>query len=220
MGAVLGWGRVAYGAHLGGFFGGLALAFIFLKFKLVEFQRADNKHLFHKIFGSFVVDEVNRSMLNYLQSLGKKEVRVKIGDLNEQSVPADLLRRMIQAKQVKGVDQIYCQREGEWDLISRYLNKKVIEAKSEGIDFNDFPDDINHSSSDQEIISSLKANILSWNEEKFYLHRGEQTFGPYSARLLAEYLEQNRVAKDDLIFDKKNQQWQPLKEVFSKAKIN
>ncbi|WDE96286.1 rhomboid family intramembrane serine protease [Lentisphaera profundi] len=221
FGALTGGAGIAYGAHLGGFIGGMGLAFLFLKFKLVEFQRADNNHLFQRFFGSFVIDDITKEMQDYCASLGSKEFKVKINDLDEQPIPADMLVRMMQIKQVKGTDLIYDRLQDQWMGLSRYLHQEVEQHKKQGKTITKIEPTVPVSpvvSHAPEAGPSISDNIRSWGQEDFYIYRDGQNHGPYPAPLLADYLDQQQVSLEDLIFNKSLQEWQALKDIFSEGK--
>jgi len=224
-GVLSGGGGIAYAGHLGGFIGGMFLAVLFLKFKLVEFQRADNNHLFQRFFGSFIIDDLTKEMKDYCASLGSKEFKVKISDLEEQTVPASLLHRMMQTKNLKGTDFIYDPVEDNWLEVSRYFHNQVEAHKKSGKKIEAYEEpaaEFNQVKSPQENTTnpplSISQNIRSWGQESFYIYRDGQNHGPYPAQTLADYLEQQQVFLEDLIFNKTRQEWQPLSQLFAQKK--
>ena len=224
-GVLSGGGGIAYAGHLGGFIGGMFLAVLFLKFKLVEFQRADNNHLFQRFFGSFIIDDLTKEMKDYCASLGSKEFKVKISDLEEQTVPASLLHRMMQTKNLKGTDFIYDPVEDNWIEVSRYFHNQVEAHKKSGRKIEAYEEpatEVNNADLSQENTAnssqSFSQNIRSWGQESFYIYRDGQNHGPYPAQTLADYLEQQQVFLEDLIFNKTRQEWQPLSQLFAQKK--
>lgn len=221
-GAISGGGGIAYGAHLGGFIGGMSLAFIYLKLKLVEFQRADNSHLFQYFFGSFVIDDLTKEMKDYCASLGTKEFKVKMNELDEQLIPANLLHRMMQTKHVKGTDLIYDPIENDWLAVSRFFHNKVEAHKKSGRKIEaheEFPEQAAEHAVNLSAKPSISDNIRSWGQESFYIYRDGQNHGPYPAPLLADYLEQKHVFLEDQIFNKVKQEWQSLGELFAQKRV-
>ena len=196
-GAVNGGGGIAYGAHLGGFIGGMLLAFIFLKLKLVDFQKADNNHLFQKFFGSFVIDDLSKEMKDYCASLGTKEFKVRINELEEQTIPATLLHRMMQTKHIKGTDFIYDLIEDDWMEVSRFFHNQIEAHKKMGKKIPVIEEQVIAKKQLTETTTlenpSISDNIRSWGQESFYIYRDGQNHGPYPAQLLADYLEKQQV---------------------------
>ena len=227
-GALSGSGGVAYGAHLGGFIGGVALAFVLLKYKFIEFQRADNDHLFQRFFGRFNADELTKPMCAYCRSLGEKELRIKLGDLDEQKIAASLLARMMETKNAKSDDLIYSELTDEWKSLSRYFHQCLRDNDEQFILQNQQQD----SSSTQMVstkmhsvgvsitqtVKTLSVNIRSWGEQAFYVHRNGDNHGPYPAPLLADYYEQGYILSEDLVFDVQTQQWSPMQEMFARSR--
>ena len=228
-GALSGGAGVAYGAHLGGFLGGLVLAFILLKYKMIEFQRADNEHLFQRFFGRFNSDELTKEMCDYCTSIGDQELRVKLGDLEEQVILAVILARMMKTKNVKSDDLIFCASSGEWRSLSRYFHQRLQGTRKERIELKELPLSLsatqmvaNQANAAQLVITqtikALSINIRSWGQHAFYVHRNGDNHGPYPADLLADYYEQGYVLSEDLVFDNKSQQWAPIQELFSRVR--
>ena len=227
-GALTGGGGVAYGAHLGGFMGGMALAFVLLKYKMIAFQRADNDHLFQRYFGRFNSDDLTKEMCSYCAALGEQELRVKLGDLEEQVISAAMLARMMQSKNAKSDDLIYSKSSGEWLSLSRYFHQCLQGNDKERVELQELPISmsatqmVSHQANAAQTvitqtIKALSVNIRTWGQQGFYVHRNGDNHGPYPADLLADYYEQGYILSEDLVFDNKSQQWTPMQELFARA---
>ncbi len=131
----------------------------------------------------------------------------------------------MQTKNLKGTDFIYDPIENNWLEVSRYFHNQVEAHKKSGRKIEAYEEpaaEFNQVKSPQENITnppqSISQNIRSWGQESFYIYRDGQNHGPYPAQTLADYLEQQQVFLEDLIFNKTCQEWQPLSQLFAQKK--
>ena len=85
LGAVWGKGNVAYISHISGFLGGVALASLLLKLKLVVMER-DEKSIYDLIFKKSKVPNVSKKEIEYWKKEFKKKGSKKITPLTTASV--------------------------------------------------------------------------------------------------------------------------------------
>ena len=193
-GALDGGGMTAYWAHLGGFASGMIIAVIFLKFKLVEFHKVDQAHLFQRFFGRFNVDEITAEMIQSCRLLENKELLVRIGDLDEVRYPANILYRMMESGKARGDDEVYNEKTLKWELFAKYFadlaqSPQILSRKNKEFEESLLP------------------------EKEYFHHKEGQNFGPYKVSDLKNQIENGQITEDALVFESETNNWMKVKDL-------
>ena len=181
-GAMTSTGNVAYGCHLGGFAIGVGAAFIFLKYRLVEFRIIDKDHIFSKYFGRVNIDEVSPQMILAARSL-KRNFRVKMGSITEQTVNGITLANMMESKRLNASSLVYDAQEEDWISLGELLSS---------IDVTELP---------------AEEDEVNLDDEQYFLHQNGDNIGPYKISDLKQIAAEGQIDADQLIYKKLENSW-------------